>query len=227
MLAYSPSHQRWKPRQSLLALVLAATVAFALAGPGLAARPTLRLGSQGPHVEALQRRLAHWGYYRGPVDGQFGPLTEEAVRLFQKRNGLPEDGVVGRDTWILVGLWGAGTLSPVPLLARLVAAEAGGEPFWGQVAVAAVVLNRVEHPAFPDTVAEVVFEPGAFESVSNGHIWRKIPTSTHYQAVAAALDGYDPTGGAVFFWNPHLVSSGNWIWSRAIVRRIGQHVFAR
>lgn len=191
------------------------------------ARPTLRLGATGNDVRALQTRLSAWGYYSGPIDGVFGNSTYEAVRFFQRRNGLPIDGIVGRDTWILIGLWGeAATLSPIPLLARVVAAEAAGEPFMGMVAVAAVVLNRLKSPLFPKTMADVIYQPRAFQVVENGMIWRRIPDERTYQAVYAALNGEDPTDGALFFWNPSLVDRRNWVWSRQIVTRIGRHVFA-
>lgn len=112
------------------------------------------------------------------------------------------------------------------LLARLIAGEADGEPYSGQVAVGSVILNRVKHSKFPNSVAGVVYQPGAFESVSNGHVWVKIPTRTSYQAAVQALSGWDPTYGCLYFWNPYKPVSG-WIWSRQIVTQIGKHVFGK
>ena len=112
------------------------------------------------------------------------------------------------------------------LLARLVAGEAEGEPYAGQVGVAAVILNRAKNPRFPSTIADVVFQPGAFESVSNGLIWSRYPSRTHFEAARQALDGWDPTYGCIFFWNPYKPVSG-WIWTRTIVTQIGNHVFAK
>lgn len=112
------------------------------------------------------------------------------------------------------------------LLARLIAGEATGEPYSGQVAVGSVILNRVKHSKFPNSVAGVVYQPGAFESVSNGHIWSKVPTRTSYQAAVQALSGWDPTYGCLYFWNPYKPVSG-WIWSRQIITQIGKHVFGK
>lgn len=235
-----------KHRRGLCGL-LAALLAVALAGPAFRAlpvqaqeRPVLYWGSSGPDVCTVQSRLRQWGYYRGPIDCYYGGETYRAVRFFQARNGLRVDGVVGPETWAALGLPSAVPMayrSPgtapvvaraghVDLLARLVAAEARGEPFAGQVAVAAVVLNRVRDPRFPDTIPAVIFQPRAFESVANGPIWQRTPNATEYRAAQAALNGWDPTGGAVFFWNPAKPVSP-WMWTRQIVARIGRHVFAR
>ena len=112
------------------------------------------------------------------------------------------------------------------LLARIVAGEAEGEPYAGQVGVAAVIINRMRNPRFPSTVADVVYQPGAFESVSNGLIWSRYPSRTHFEAARQALNGWDPTYGCIFFWNPYKPVS-RWIWSRPIVTQIGNHVFAK
>jgi N-acetylmuramoyl-L-alanine amidase len=112
------------------------------------------------------------------------------------------------------------------LLARLIAGEAEGEPFSGQVGVGAVILNRVRHPKFPKSVAGVIYQPGAFESVSNGHIWSKVPSRDSYKAAQQALNGWDPTYGCLYFWNPYK-RVGPWIWTRNVVTQIGQHVFGR
>ncbi|TDA69959.1 MAG: spore cortex-lytic protein [Clostridia bacterium] len=114
----------------------------------------------------------------------------------------------------------------VNLLTRLVAAEAGNEPYSGQVGVASVVLNRAQHPAFPSTVAAIIYQPGAFESVSNGLIWRVSPGGTQRRAALDAVNGWDPTYGSIYFWNPAKPVSP-WIWTRTIITQIGRHVFAR
>jgi len=201
------------------------------------ARPTLYWGSTGQDVRDVQWRLRTWGYYQGPVDGYYGAETYRAVVFFQQRNGLVADGVVGPSTWAALGLargaaqaYSGSTPTArsgsVDLLARVVAAEATGEPFAGQVAVAAVVLNRVADPQFPNTLSGVVYQPHAFESVSNGLIWRRTPSAEAYRAAEQALNGWDPSWGALFFWNPAKPVSP-WIWSRTIITRIGNHVFAR
>lgn len=110
------------------------------------------------------------------------------------------------------------------LLARLVHAEAEAEPYSGKVAVAAVILNRIENPKFPNTLAGVIYQPLAFESVANGRIYTT-PSSEAIKAAGDAIHGWDPTGGALFFWNPSKPVS-RWIWSRRIITRIGRHVFA-
>lgn len=200
-------------------------------------RATLYWGSSGEDVRTLQWRLSQWGYYRGAVDGVFGAETSAAVRDFQWKNGLPVDGVVGAATWAALGLGGGAAEAPAAtavsfgtstqtLLARVVAAEARNEPYAGQVAVAAVILNRVADPRFPNTLAGVVYQPHAFESVSNGLVWARSPTSEEQRAARDALGGWDPSYGSVFFWNPSKPVSP-WIWTRSIVARIGSHVFAR
>lgn len=202
--------------------------------------PTLYWGSVGPSVSTVQARLSQWGYYLGPIDGIYLSKTAEAVRRFQWRNGLSADGVVGPKTWAALGFAAASRTAPsrgasragaswydsVDLLARLIAAEAHGEPYAGEVAVAAVVLNRVENPSFPNTLAGVVFQPDAFESVSNGLYYSVAPNAEAYSAARDALNGFDPTYGALFFWNPGK-PVGPWIWTRPIITTIGRHVFAR
>ena len=206
--------------------------------------PVLRWGSTGQAVRTLQWRLQQWGYYQGAIDGVYGAGTYRAVVNFQQRNGVwPADGVVGEKTWRALGLFnavaGAGGTAPstggqsaavnrsdqLELLAHVIAAEAQGEPFEGQVAVGAVILNRVNDPRFPNTLSGVIYQPHAFESVSNGLIWRRTPSDEAYRAARAALNGWDPTYGAVFFWNPSKPVS-SWIWTRQIIARIGNHVFA-
>jgi N-acetylmuramoyl-L-alanine amidase len=111
------------------------------------------------------------------------------------------------------------------LLARVIMGEATGEPFTGMVAVGAVIINRTKDPAFPPTLAGVIYDPDAFESVTNGLMWSSQPTDEMYRAAELALNGYDPTYGCTFFWNPYKPVSP-WIWSRPVVTQIGNHVFA-
>ncbi len=205
------------------------------------ARRTLWWGTSGSDVVLVQTTLRDWGYYRGPIDGYYGYATWRAVLDFQRTNGLIPDGVVGPSTWSALGYWAgaptyayaAYTRAPavsrgddVDLLARVVEGEAEGEPYEGKVAVAAVILNRVRHPSFPNTLSGVIFQPWAFESVDNGRIWRLTPSASSYRAAQDALNGWDPTYGAIYFWNP-FKAVNPWVWTRTIIRWIGSHVFAR
>ncbi len=209
--------------------------------PPVQARTLLWEGTSGAGVRSVQSRLKTWGYYNGALDGIYGRETTEAVRNFQAKNGLAADGAVGAATWAALGLPATGVASTAPavatnvsynrsedlnLLSRVVAAEAEGEPLTGQVAVAAVILNRVGNPSFPSSLSGVIYQPHAFESVSNGLIWRRTPDSQAVNAARQALNGWDPTYGCIFFWNPAKPVS-SWIWSRQIVTQIGNHVFAR
>ncbi len=199
-------------------------------------RATLRWGSTGSDVRFAQQRLKAWGYYRGAVDGVYGPLMYAAVIRIQRKYGLTQDGVVGPSTWALLGetvarapsgggASGVTRVDDLTLLAMVTSAEARGEPYEGQVAVAAVILNRVRDPRFPNTLAGVVYQAHAFESVSNGQIYVPVAASAR-RAARDAMNGWDPTGGSVFFWNPSKAVS-KWIWSRPVIRRIGNHVFAK
>lgn len=205
-----------------------------------AAQPTLNWGSIGTSVRVLQRKLLAWGYYDGRVDGTYGPDTYRAVVEFQRKNRIRVDGVVGPETWGALGYeWsgnqrsqvvrtvgsrGVSRSNDVELIARLVHAEARAEPYEGQVAVAAVLLNRVNSSSFPNSVSGVIYQPLAFESVANGQ-FNIPPTEQNRKAARSALNGWDPTYGCLFFWNPSKPVS-KWIWSRKIVRRIKDHVFA-
>ncbi|NLK09047.1 MAG: spore cortex-lytic enzyme [Firmicutes bacterium] len=209
-------------------------------------RPALHCGSSGHDVRLVQWKLESWGYYQGVTDGIFGTETSQAVQRFQQRVGLTGDGVVGPRTWAALGFNVSTTSTSAPpstagrmvasrgvrrvdnidLLARVVAAEAEGEPYSGQVAVASTILNRVSDPRFPNTLSGVIFQPHAFESVTNGLIWQRTPSASAYQATRDAANGYDPAYGAVFFWNPSKPVNP-WIWSRSIIVWIGSHVFAR
>ena len=187
----------------------------------------------------LQKKLKNWGYYFGSVDGIFGSQTEEAVRYFQRKNGLAVDGVVGPDTARALGmsLTGGSTSSSgsssgtssssgdIYLLARCVYGEARGEPYKGQVAVAAVILNRTKNSGFPNSIAGVIYQPGAFSVVADGQI-NLSPDETALRAARDAMNGWDPTGGCLYYYNPDKTSNA-WMLSRPIALRIGDHVFCR
>ena len=212
-----------------LALVIALAAVTALAAPTV-----LRLGSSGEQVRTLQSKLKQWGYYSGSVDGVFGSQTQEAVKYFQRRNGLTADGIVGSATAAALGMnlgssssssgASSGSVSSdVYLLARVVHGEARGEPYLGKVAVAAVVLNRVASASFPNTIAGVVYQPGAFTCMVDGQIDQPVADSA-YQAARDALNGSDPSGGAIYYFNPDTATSA-WIWSRPLIKVIGKHRF--
>ena len=209
-----------------LALLFAVNIAvISLAKQAQAA--TYRQGSTGEQVRIIQTKLKNWGYYDGAVDGIFGSGTAEAVRYFQRKNGLTADGIAGPATLKALGMstggGGSGQESTVELLARVISAEARGEPYSGQVAVGAVILNRVEHPSFPNTVAGVVYQPGAFTCMVDGQIDQPVADSA-YRAARDALNGADPSGGAIYYFNPSTATSA-WIWSRPLIKVIGSHRF--
>ena len=173
----------------------------------------------------IQQKLKDLGYYFGSVDGIYGNATRNAVIAFQKANGLTADGVAGPKTIAALGLnFNSVTSSDLYLLAKCVHAEARGEPYVGQVAVAAVILNRVKDAAFPNTISGVVYQPWAFTAVNDGQINLE-PNSTAYQAAQDALNGWDPTYGCLYYYNPTTATS-KWIFSRQTVVTIGKHVFA-
>ncbi len=221
-------------------IVLVITFATVVYLPAInAAQPTLNWGSEGTSVRVLQRKLLAWGYYDGQVDGTYGPDTYRAIIEFQSKNRIRVDGIVGPETWGALGYeWsenrrpqvvraagsrGVSRSNDVEMIARLVHAEARAEPYEGQVAVAAVLLNRVNSASFPNSVSGVIYQPLAFESVANGQ-FNLPPTEENRKAARSAINGWDPTHGSLFFWNPSKPVS-KWIWSRRIVRRIGAHVF--
>jgi len=181
-------------------------------------------------TKTVQKKLKNWGYYKGSVDGIYGSKTKQAVRLFQKKNKLTVDGIVGKNTARALGMTieksqtGKATSSDLYLLAKCVYAESRGEPYQGQVAVAAVILNRVKSPSFPNTVSGVIYQPYAFTAVSDGQINLE-PNSTAYSAAQDALNGWDPTYGCLYYYNASTATS-KWIFSRKTVVTIGRHVFA-
>lgn len=191
-----------------------------------------KYGSRGDEVKQIQTKLKRWGYYYGSVDGIYGSQTVSAVKWFQSKNGLTVDGIAGPKTLAAMGITGTsnstgGTASnsDLNLLAHLVYAEARGEPYSGQVAVAAVVLNRVKSNSFPNTVAGVIYERGAFSVVADGQINLQ-PNQTAISAARDALNGWDPTYGAIYYFNPNTATNG-WIWSRPVTVVIGNHRFCK
>jgi len=191
-------------------------------------------GSTGQEVKNIQYRLSKWDYYDGKIDGVYGYKTYKAVRSFQYKNGLKVDGIAGSETLSALGL-SSGTKEAAAsvatgnkdlnLLAHLIHGEARGEPYIGQVAVAAVVLNRTADSRFPSTIAGVIYQPGAFDAVADGQINLE-PNQESYKAARDAMNGWDPSGGAVYYYNPATATS-KWIWSRQIIKKIGKHNFAK
>ena len=187
-----------------------------------------RQGDSGDGIRQIQEALARLGYYTGSPDGIYGSGTALAVQTFQQAHSLYPDGVTGSATLRALGLsspsaGGSLSDSDYQLLSRLVSAEAGDEPYSGQVAVAAVILNRVEHPSFPDTISAVAYQPGAFAAMTDGQVPQPVSESA-LRAAKDALNGADPSGGAVYYFNPD--KSGNkWIRSRPVIKTIGSHIF--
>lgn len=188
---------------------------------------TYKQGSTGSVVTQIQQKLSNWGYYAGAVDGVYGSRTTEAVKYFQRSNGLTVDGKCGPRTLEALGInvseTSQRTSGDVELLARLISAEARGEPYTGQVAVGAVVLNRVESPAFPNSMSGVIYQSGAFTCLQDGQFWGSV-TDSAYKAARDALNGWDPSGGAIYYFNPNTATS-KWIWSRPVITVIGKHYF--
>lgn len=229
------------PKKTLL-FFAACLLALTLAGQAWhrqqasAAPPTISWGSSGDDVSRVQQRLSQWGYYTGPMDGSYGYETFRAVQDFQRSNGIEPDGAVGQSTWQAMGLCapetapavsrGAATdRGEVALLARVIEGEAADEPQLGKVAVGAVIVNRTKSASFPQTISGVIFQEDAFESITNGQANRPLSQES-VEAAELAMSGYDPTGGAIFFWNPAKPVSP-WIWSRPVITQIGNHVFAQ
>ena len=216
-------------RRAMALAVIAAVNALLILLAQTAMADLYKRGSSGATVTQIQTRLKNWGYYEGSVDGIYGSRTERAVRYFQQKNGLTVDGQAGPQTLAALGLpTGSGgtaqkSSGDVYLLARLISAEARGEPYVGQVAVGAVVLNRVRHPSFPNTISGVIYQTDAFTCVSDGQFNQPIVESA-YRAAQDALGGWDPSGGAIYYFNPVTATSA-WIWSRPLIVVIGNHRF--
>ena len=191
-----------------------------------------KYGSSGNEVVQIQKKLKNWGYYTGTVDGIYGSKTVAAVKKFQSKNGLTVDGIAGPKTLRAMGIAGTSNAnnstsnaSNLNLLSKLVYAEARGEPYKGQVAVAAVVLNRVASSSFPNTISGVIYQSGSFDAVSDGQI-NMTPDTTAKKAAQDALNGWDPTSGCIYYFNPATATS-KWIWSRPQVITIGKHIFCK
>ncbi|MBE7091519.1 MAG: spore cortex-lytic enzyme [Clostridiales bacterium] len=196
---------------------------------------TYKVGSSGSTVKTIQQKLKNWGYYTGAVDGIYGSKTRAAVVYFQRKNGLTADGIVGNKTLAALGMktgsstggttGGSFSSSDVYLLAKIIHAEARGESYTGQVAVGAVILNRVKNPSFPNTISGVVYQKGAFTAVSDGQI-NLAPNASSQRAAQDAINGWDPTYGCLYYYNP-AVATSKWIYSRPVVVTIGEHVFCK
>ncbi|MCI2105718.1 MAG: spore cortex-lytic enzyme [Intestinimonas sp.] len=216
-----------------LGLIFALNIFLIIGLTQTAQAAAYRPGSTGDTVRTIQTKLKNWGYYEGNVDGIYGSRTTEAVRYFQRENSLTEDGIAGPATLAALGIQDGSTTNTggiqaqqngsLQLLARVVSAEARGEPYSGQVAVGAVILNRVGHPSFPNTIAGVVYQPGAFTCMMDGQFNAPVSDSA-IRAAQAALNGADPSGGAIYYFNPATATSG-WIWSRPLLKIIGNHRF--
>lgn len=220
----------------LLIVVFAVVMGVALSSSydenEVASAAVVKRGSSGSTVKTIQTKLKRWGYYKGSVDGIYGSGTVSAVKYFQRKNGLTADGIVGKKTAAAMGVslsntssssGGTNTSTDLNLLARLVYAEARGEPYTGQVAVAAVVLNRVRSSSFPNTIAGVIYQSGAFDCVADGQI-NLTPNSTAKSAAQDALNGWDPSYGCLFYYNPKTATS-KWMLSRTVKLSIGNHSF--
>lgn len=191
-----------------------------------------KLGSSGDEVKSIQRKLSSLGYYKGSVDGIYGQQTKSAVTSFQRNCGITSDGICGKQTLLYLGLGGSGSSnstaysnSDVELLAKVISAEARGESYEGQVAVGAVVLNRVKHPSFPDSISGVVYQKGAFSCVNDAN-WYAAVADSSKRAATDALNGWDPSGGAIYYFNAKKTSD-SFMHSRPVVKVIGDHKFCK
>ena len=192
-----------------------------------------KYGSKGSEVIQIQTKLKRWGYYNGTIDGVYGSKTLAAVKWFQSKNGLNPDGIAGKKTLEAMGIYtsstssgtNASSSSDLNLLSRIIYGESRGEPYSGQVAVGAVVLNRVKSSSFPNSIAGVIYQNGAFDAVSDGQI-NMSPESTAKKAAQDALNGWDPSYGAIYYFNP-ATATNKWIWSRPMTVTIGKHRFCK
>ena len=194
-----------------------------------------KYGSRSDEVRQIQTKLKRWGYYNGSVDGIYGSQTLVAVKSFQRKNGLTVDGIAGPKTLAAMGIMSSGSSSSsggssnnssnLNLLSRVIYGEARGEPYIGQVAVGAVVLNRVRSSSFPNTIAGVVYQSGAFDAVADGQV-NLTPDNTARKAAQDALNGWDPSYGAIYYFNPSTATN-KWIWSRPMTITIGKHRFCK
>lgn len=213
----------------ILVILLVNVLIIALVGNyGGSVQTLSKVGSTGEEVRHIQTKLKEYGVYSGEVDGIYGSQTKKAVIAFQKYNGLAADGIAGEQTLRKMGIssgsgQGGFSSSDVDLLAKIISAESRGEPYQGQVAVGAVILNRIEHPSFPNTLAGVIYQPGAFSCLYDGGVNAPVADSA-YRAARDAINGNDPSGGAVYYYNP-AKSTNKWIFSRPVITVIGSHRF--
>lgn len=216
-----------------IVVILIAIVIFSIFFENNEVEALSKYGSRGDEVIQIQTKLKRWGYYNGNIDGIYGSQTLEAVKYFQRKNGLTVDGIAGPATLKAMGIYSSSTTttssssnsSNVNLLARLIYGEARGEPYAGQVAVGAVVLNRVKSSSFPNTISGVIYQSGAFDVVRDGQI-NLTPDSTAKKAAQDALNGWDPSYGAIYYFNPSTATN-KWIWSRPMTVTIGRHRFCK
>ncbi|MBQ6818137.1 MAG: spore cortex-lytic enzyme [Clostridia bacterium] len=223
--SHTKLYRLWQILVILLINLLIITLVFSSSADALS-----RMGSTGSEVREIQTRLKKWGYYSGSVDGIYGTRTKNAVIYFQRKNGLRVDGIAGPATLAAMGIRSSQndtgySTNDFNLLARLISAEARGEPYVGQVAVGAVVLNRVSHASFPNSISGVIYQDGAFTCLYDGQFWKTVADSA-YKAARDALNGWDPSGGAIYYYNP-VTSTNSWIYSRPIITTIGKHRFCR
>lgn len=218
---------------AVMVLTVGVSVGFMTTSPKVetAYAVVYQQGSRGEVIKTMQRKLKNWGYYKGSVDGIFGSQTREAVKYFQRKNGLKVDGIVGDKTLSALGMKGGSSSSSsnysdadVQLLAKLIYGEARGESYVGQVAVGAVVMNRIKSASFPNTMAGVIYQRYAFTAVDDGQI-NLTPNATARKAAQDAMNGWDPTYGALYYYNPATATS-SWIFTRKTTVTIGNHVFA-
>lgn len=219
-------------RKKLKPLALLLLAVLLCGGAVIMPVASYKMGSSGDAIREIQQRLKDWGYYKGTVDGYYGALTQDAVIYFQKKHGITVDGVVGAQTAEKLGVatpTGSGGNSSsdkdVYLLAKLVHGEARGEPYKGMVAVAGVVLNRVESSLFPNSISKVIYQSGAFSVVDDGQI-NLAPDQSSLRAARDALNGWDPSGGALFYYNP-AKTTNKYMRSRPVIVTIGDHVFCK
>ena len=219
----------------LLILVIMLFVSYNIVVRNAEVQALSKYGSRGDEVRQIQTKLKNWGYYSGSVDGIYGSATLSAVKSFQKKNGLTVDGIAGTKTLQAMGIYNSSSSSSTSssnvsssnlnLLSRVVYGEARGESYTGQVAVAAVVLNRIKSSSFPNTISGVVYQSGAFDCVSDGQI-NLTPDATARKAAQDAINGWDPTYGAIYYFNP-ATATNKWIWSRPMTVTIGKHRFCK
>ncbi len=225
--------------EKVLILVMTAAIALGAASLGQSVYTALfegeteyalsRFGSTGAEVKSIQKKLKSLGFYKGAVDGIYGTQTKNAVTAFQKNCGITVDGIAGPQTLLYLGLGSSGssnrgfTNDEINLLAKVISAEARGESYEGQVAVGAVILNRIAHPSFPDTLSGVVYQNGAFSCVNDSNWYQPVAESAK-RAARDAINGWDPTGGAIYYYNPAKTSNA-WMRSRTVIKIIGSHYF--